>query len=720
MIPGKGISRPVRKADFDPKADGSIRYCCDMSMEGMIHARTKRSEVPFGIIESIQMPELPEGYLAITGDDIPGRNIVPVGIADQPFLADGKVRYVGEPILLLAGPDRGVLDGLLSAIKVNYRPLPPFLDAFGASPDEPVGAGATPNPAPDFAAFRFMKGDPDGAALSAKAFLEEEFRTGYQEHAYLETQAMLAYVEDGIVTVSGSMQCPYMVKEAVEQALGLPADKVRVVQLPTGGAFGGKEEYPSLPGAHAALCAYISGKPVRLVFDRKEDIACTTKRHPSSIRIKSWMNGDGRITSRDIGARIDAGAYSGLSGVVLQRLSFAACGAYDVPNLRVDARAIPTNNIVSGAFRGFGGPQAFFAAELHMEHIAQSMGLDSLELRRRNLIKQGDYSSTGGRFINPVKLDEVITAAVESSGYRAKRASYSSASQRHAHRKGIGLSAFFHGCGFTGNGERDVLKAKAKLAKRPDRTVEVLVSSSEMGQGCQTTLRKIAAETLGIPLESVVQGLADTATCPDSGPTVASRTTMIVGRLIERCALEMRRRWSERAFEVEMEYEYPAYLSWDNAKLSGNAYPEYSWGANVVEVEVDPLTYEAKVLGIWGAYDIGTPIDELIVAGQIDGGLIQGLGYAGMEVLEPSLGKLLQDNLTNYAIPTSMDYPKVVKRLIDNPYPEGPFGAKGLGELPLVGAAPAFAIAVEQAIGRKVHKLPLTPEYIMSLMEGGR
>ena len=719
MNPARSISKPVRKADFDPKADGSIRYCCDVSMEGMIHARTKRSEIPHGIIESIDLPELPDGYFVIDRSDIPGINIIPTGISDQPFLADGKVRYIGEPILLLAGPDRMVLDELLKAVKVNYKPLPAVLDAFDGPYSMDNGADGRVDPIPDFAAFRFTKGDPDGRAASAKTTLEEEFRTGYQEHAYLETQAMLCCVEDGIVTVSGSMQCPYMVKEAVEQALGLPPDRVRVVQLPTGGAFGGKEEYPSLPGAHAALCAVKSGKPVKLVFDRKEDIACTTKRHPSSIKIRSWMDGNGRILSRDIAARIDAGAYSGLSSVVLQRLSFAACGAYDVPDLRVDARAIPTNNIVSGAFRGFGGPQAFFAAELHMEHIAQIMGIDSLELRRRNIIKQGDYSSTGGRFINPVKLDEVISAAVEPSGYRSKRASYSAASSGPGPLRGIGLSVFFHGCGFTGNGERDVLKARAKLTKRPDRTVEVLVSSSEMGQGCQTTLRKIAAQTLGIPFESVIQRLADTATCPDSGPTVASRTTMIVGRLIERCAVEMRQRWDERAFEVEKEYKYPAYLSWDNVNLKGNAYPEYSWGANVVEVEVDRLTYETKVSGIWGAYDIGTPIDELIVAGQIDGGLIQGLGYAGMEAIESSGGRILQDNLTNYAIPTSMDYPKVNRRLVDNPYPEGPFGAKGLGELPLVGAAPAFAIAVEQAIGRKVYRLPLTPEYIMQLVERG-
>ena len=707
-----GIGRPARKTDFEPKADGSIRYCCDVTMEGMLYARTKRSEIPSGIIESIEMPHLPDGYFVIGAKDIPGRNVMPLGVHDQPFLADGRVSYIGEPILLLVGPDRAVLDELTRAVKVNYKTLAPVLEAFDAD--------CTPEHAkPDFASFSFTKGDPSGASSHIKPTLEEEFRTGYQEHAYLETQAMIGYVEDGTVTVSGSMQCPYMVKEAIVEALALLPDRVRVVQLPTGGAFGGKEEYPSIPGVHAALCAVKCGKPVKLVFERREDMICTTKRHPSSIRIKSWMDGDGRIMSRDIGVRLDAGAYSGLSSVVLQRLSFAACGAYDVPNLRVDARAIPTNNIVSGAFRGFGGPQAFFAAELHMEHLAQVMGIDSLELRKRNLIKQGDYSSTGGRFMNPVRLDEVMGAAVETSGYRSKKAFYSASSGVSRPMRGIGLSVFFHGCGFTGNGERDVLKARARLAKRPDRTVEVLVSSSEMGQGCQTTLRKIAAEALGIPLESVVQRLADTAACPDSGPTVASRTTMIVGRLIERCAIEMRRRWSERAFEVEMEYEYPAYLSWDNANLRGNAYPEYSWGANVVEVEVDPLTYEAKVQGIWGAYDIGTPIDELIVAGQIDGGVIQGLGYAGMEVMESYEGRLLQDNLTNYAIPTSLDYPKVMKRLIDNPYPEGPFGAKGLGELPLVGAAPAFAIAMEQAIGRRIHRLPVTPEYLMRLMEGG-
>lgn len=716
------IGIPVRRTDFDDKAEGAAVFTADMALPGTLHARTLRSAVPRARIDRIDLPSLPEGYHYVDRSDVPGSNIMPNAISDQPFFADGRVNYVGEPIMLIVGPDRQVLSDILGDIRVHYTEEKPILSIEEA---EAATGGFIHGGLPYFVSYEYGKGDFERAVSEAAFSVEDEYRTGYQEHAYLETQSMLASFVGGAVTVYGSMQCPYSVKESVEAALALDPENVRVVQLPTGGGFGGKEDYPSLPAVHAALASMKAGKPVRLVFDRKEDIISTTKRHPSRIRIKSYLSPEGRILARDIDVCTDAGAYAGLSSVVLQRLSFSVCGVYGVENLRVRSYAYATNKCVSGAFRGFGGPQAFFAMEMHMEHISRRLGRDPLAFRRAHFLKQGGTSSTGGLLAHPIRLDDIADALKEASRYDEKAALYQKAAASAGCRKGdgaaplrgIGLSMFFHGCGFTGSGEKDTLKAKAKLRKNRDGTVEILASSAEIGQGSLTTLRKIVAKTLGIPIGDVVHRYPDTARCPDSGPTVASRTVMIVGRLLMDCALEMKGRWKEEEFEVARSYVYPEGLSWDNDRFQGNAYPEYAWGGNVVEVEVDPVTYEVVVTGVWGAYDIGEPMDERIVAGQIDGAVAQGLGYASMEVLTAEAGRMLQDNLTTYAIPTSADFPRTKARLIPNPYKEGPFGAKGLGELPLVGVAPAFASAVGQAIGRQVRRLPVTAEYIMRLMD---
>ncbi|HOA15522.1 MAG TPA: xanthine dehydrogenase family protein molybdopterin-binding subunit [Bacillota bacterium] len=715
------MTESVRRTDFDDKVEGRALYCADIALPGMLFAKTFRSTSPRARILSVHTPSLPDGYFIVDHGDVPGSNIVPNSIPDQPFFATGRVNYIGEPILLVVGPDRQAISSIMEGISVDYAPEKPILTM-----DEAAGctSGFIYADRPYFTSYEFQKGDFDGAVRSATSFIEDEYETGYQEHAYLETQAMLAEPSGDRITVYGSMQCPYMVKEALDAALGPPSGRTRVVQLPTGGGFGGKEEYPSIPAVHAAIAALKTGRPVKLVFDRSEDMICTTKRHPSKIRIRSYLDSEGRITARDVDIRIDAGAYAGLSSVVLQRMSFSVCGVYNVENLRVRAKSFATNNAVSGAFRGFGGPQAFFAVEMHMEHIARELKVDSLELKRRYFLKKGDTSSTGGTFHHEIKLEEIADAVTRSSDYLRKRRLFDESRAETTGKsanplKGIGCSVFFHGCGFTGKGEKEILKSRVRLERAADGKVEILVSSAEIGQGAMTTLRKIVARAMGLPLDMVVHRYPDTDACPDSGPTVASRTVMIVGRLLEECAYEMKSRNEEGPVVIERSFHYPDNLHWDAEKLQGNAYVEYAWGANVVEVEVDPMTFEVSVKGAWGAYDIGEPMDARIVEGQIEGGMAQGLGYAGMEVLTAEGGRIMQDNLTNYAIPTSMDFPGISSRLIHNPFEGGPFGARGLGELPLVGAAPAYALAVEQAIGRPVHKLPVTPELIMELMVKG-
>lgn len=709
----ESISKPIKRYDFDEKIEGKAKYCGDIHLENMIYAKTVRSEIARGKIISIEISVLPSGYFIIDYKDVTGKNVVPIVYEDQPFFAENVVNYIGEPILLVAGPDKQIILEIIKNIKIKYQPQKPILSIEEAvNTNENYIFGNKPS----FVEYEYSKGNINEAIKNAEFFVEDEFRTGYQEQAYLEPQSMAAVYDGNRVTVYGSMQCPYYIKEALKQALGWREDRIRVVQLPTGGGFGGKEEYPSIPAVHAALAAIKTGKPVQLIFDRQEDIIASTKRHPSIIKIKSYIDEVGNIIAREVDIKIDAGAYAGLSSVVLQRMSFSVCGVYNVENLKVTSKAYATNNIVAGAFRGFGGPQAFFSIEMHMENIAKRLNIDSLELKKKYFLEKGNTSSTGGVFNYDIKLQEIAEVIERNSDYKKKRRAFSKNKDK---LKGIGCSIFFHGCGFTGSGENELLKSKVRLKKYRDNTVEIFVSSTEMGQGSLTTLSKIVARTLDIPIQYVKHRYPDTDSCPDSGPTVASRTVMIIGRLLQICAIEMKKRWNEEEFEIIKKYEYPKNLSWNNDKLQGNAYPEYAWGANVVEVEIDPLAYEIKVKGIWSVYDVGNPIDERIVKGQIEGGIIQGLGYGSMEVLQVDAGRILQINFTNYTIPTSVDFPKIESQLIDNPFEEGPFGARGLGELTLVGAAPALALAVQNAIGYKIEKIPVTPEYIMELMNYG-
>lgn len=531
----------------------------------------------------------------------------------------------------------------------------------------------------------------------------------------MEPQGVIADYKDGRVTIYGSIQCPYYVKNAVVDCLGFTEDKVRIVQATTGGAFGGKEDYPSLIAGQAACASIKANKPVCIIFDRNEDLEVTTKRHPAKIQLKSYIDENHKLLGLEADIALDAGAYAGLSGVVLQRAMFAAAGVYNVENLSVRGKAIATNKAVSGAFRGFGSPQSFFAIEAHMEHAAKAMGIDPLQYKLSNLVKQGDRSTTNGIFRDKILLPQMIDRVLELSGYMNKRKTFKQ-EQENGKLKGIGISIFFHGCGFTGNGERDHIKGKIGLAKDINDKVEILISNVEMGQGAQTTMMKIAAEALEVPIENIVFVNPDTDRVPDSGPTVASRTTVIVGKLVYDAALKLKAKWQKgAAMEVEAQYRYPDGYDWDNDSFTGDAYTNYSWGVNAVEVELDPITYESTIRGVWSVFDIGNSIDDRIVKGQIDGGIVQGLGYAGMEVMENQQGRFRQRTSTDYIIPTAMDIPMMQSELMCEPYKDGPYGAKGLGELTLIGAPIAYALAIEDALGVNIYTLPIRQEHLMEV-----
>ncbi len=735
------ISKPIERVDARSKISGRERYVDDYVFKNMIYARLVTSTIARGKIKSIKIPETPEGYFVLDYRDIPGKNRVKMIVDDWPFLAEGEVNYIGEPILIVVGPDREVLETLIEGIRIEYEELKPVFTIEDAEKEGDKNC---------FVNYKIEKGDIAGAKRRAKKIIEGTYRTGLQEHIYLETQGMIALYDEGKgVSIYGSMQCPFYVKGAIEQAFNLPEDRVRIVQTTTGGGFGGKEDYPSLIAAYAAFASYRSRKPVKIILGRSEDIKLTTKRHPSRTKIKTYIDGENNILGMEIDSVLDGGAYEGLSSVVLQRDIFAATGVYRIDNVFVRGRALKTNNVPRGAFRGFGGPQAIFAIEMHMYKTAVELGLDPLEFKRKYFLNRNDITLTGGKIHADVKLEEMTEKLLFVSGYREKterfkvinRGTYEKIGARVESEssvlervkgvkrlKGIGFSAFNHGCGFTGSGERDKIKARVRLKELEDGRVELLVSSVEMGQGARTTLRKIVAETMGIPFENVVYDNPDTSRVPDSGPTVASRTAMIVGNIVREAALEMANRLKERNkisnegkkgkfLEVEKTYRQPEEITWDQDRFKGDAYPDYSWGVNAIEVSVDPFTYEVTIEGIWGVFDFGVPVDSAIVKGQIEGGIAQGLGWANLEKMEEINGRLKQASITDYIIPTALDLPAIHSELVYNPSPYGPYGAKGAGEPPFVGAAPAFAAAVSNALGIIMDKIPITPELILSMVE---
>ncbi len=686
------------KVDHEDKCSGKALYVSDIQMDGMLYAKTLRSTVAKAKIKNIALPELPEGYYVVDHHDILKENYVKMIFTDWPVFAKDRINYIGEPILLVVGPDKALIDELLSKIKVDYELETPVFEFVNSAIHK-----------------TYVKGDFASALKNAAKIVEETYETGYQEQAYIEPQGMLAYPEGPKkITLIGSMQCPFYIKNAVMNSLGYGEDQVRVIQPAVGGAFGGKEEFPSTIGCQLATAVAKIQKPIKMIFEREEDILTTTKRHPSKIMMKAVIDKNNRIQGIQAHVSLDNGAYNGLSGVVLARAMIAVTASYTVPNLDVSGDVYTTNTVPTGAFRGFGAPQMIFAAEMFIHHIAKELKVDPLEFRLKHLAKQGDLTSTCGTYRDPIIMPEMIEKAMAISDYKRKVEAYKAPNSF----KGIGMSWFFHGCGFTGSGEANHIKARVKLVKDETDQVFVYIASADMGQGCRTTLKRIVAKTLNVPNEKVTFDYPDTDVVPDSGPTVASRTVMIVGGLLARAAQSLKKQWvSGKPTEVIERYQQPDYIEWDEDHLHGDAYPAFSWGINVVEVEVSPITYQVSLKGTWSVYDVGKAIDERIVVGQADGGITQGLAYGYLEVMRHENGKIKQKNLTDYIIPTSVDVPPMETVLYENPFEYGPFGAKGVGELTLVGGAPAVALAIEQAIKRKINKIPATPESIMELLK---
>ncbi|HEX4769734.1 MAG TPA: xanthine dehydrogenase family protein molybdopterin-binding subunit [Bryobacteraceae bacterium] len=729
------VGAPVRRKEVQGKLTGTAQYVADLVMPGMLHGATIRSTQPRARIRNITyQPGVPwDEFVVVTSADIPGTNRVAAIMDDQPSLADDHVNHLHEPILLIAHENQDLVRKARTLITIEYEPMTPVFDVDASLSAETLIWGSDNV----FKRYLMNKGDVDNVWEKAAFIVDGEYSTGAQEQLYIEPNGMIAVANPSEgVTVWGSLQCPYYVHRALMHLFALPADKVRVVQQETGGAFGGKEEFPSVIAGHAALLAWKAGKPVKLIYDREEDMAATTKRHPSRTRHRTAIDADGKLLGMDIEFTIDGGAYATLSGVVLPRGTIHAPGPYLCENIRVRSIAVATNSPPHGAFRGFGAPQSIFALERHMNKVARAAGLTPEEFRRRNFLRTGDATATGQVITQPLDMAGLLERALREADYYAKIEQFRKSNATSVLRKGIGFSTFFHGAGFTGSGER-YLQSVLELETTADGGVCILSSMTEMGQGTNTVLTQVAAETLGIPCDQVHILRPDTAKVPNSGPTVASRTSMIVGKLVERACIELRDRLITAghlrtpytpeefatavrlcgAFRSRVRYQEPPGIHWNDETYQGEAYGAYSWAAYVAEVTVDTLTGETQVDDFLALQEVGRVLNPVLAAGQIEGGVVQGLGFALLENVEWRDGAMANSQLTNYIIPTTMDVPPIRVLFEEVPYEHGALGAKGIGELPMDGPAPAILNAIENATGISFHHVPLTPEDILRGLE---
>ncbi|MGD0269569.1 MAG: molybdopterin cofactor-binding domain-containing protein, partial [Candidatus Sulfotelmatobacter sp.] len=478
-----------------------------------------------------------------------------------------------------------------------------------------------------------------------------------------------------------------------------------------------------------------SGKPVKIVYDRAEDMAATTKRHPSRTRHRTALSRDGKILGGEIEFTIDGGAYATLSSVVLSRGAIHAGGPYYWPSVRIRAKAVATNAPPHGAFRGFGAPQSIFAMERHMDRIAQVVGLSPVEIRRRNFLQPGQTTTTEQVVREPIDLGKLLDRAISVSEYQTKKQEFAIENRTGATKKGIGIAAFLHGAGFTGSGER-YLSSVVGVEGCADGGIRVLVSSTEFGQGTKTVLCQIAAEALGLRYEDVAIAQPDTTEVPNSGPTVASRTVMVVGKLVESAARGIHQTlklsgmlgdsYSAEEFRAAClayvaahgqlrawaQYDPPPDVFWDDEKYRGEAYAAYSWAVYVAEVSVDLTTYSVSVNDFVALQEVGRVLHPVLAIGQIVGGVAQGIGFALFEKVIWQQGRMQNNQMTNYIMPTSSDLPPIRVFFEELGNVHGAFGAKGIGELPMDGPAPAIVNAIEDALGVRFDSIPLMPEDI--------
>lgn len=757
LVVGKRVTRVDSLEKALGKAMFTEDYFIDYFMGNALYVKQVLSTHPHARLKGISLPDAlkGKGVRLITARDIPGENQVGYSLPDQPLLAEGKVRYHGEVVALVASTS---LDDALRAVeevRVDYEPLPYVLDPLEAMARSDV---LVHEEAGSNIAFRtrVRRGSVEEGFSRAHVVVENEYRLHHQEHAYLETEAALAIpsMENG-VTVIGGLQYPHLGQRIVARVLGLPSSRVKIIAPYVGGGFGGKDDEGPLTCAKAALVAYLTGKPALLVYSREESMRTHPKREAAIIRYKSGADSEGRLTAIEVTIIHDTGAYANRGPFILWRATMHASGPYIVPNAKVDGYAVYTNKVYQGSFRGFGNLSIQFAVERQMDQLAEKLGLDPVEFRLRNIVREGSHTITGQLLDHSVGVAEALKRVAEASRWRERRREieeYNKSGGRF--KRGIGVAVAWHGIS-TSRGVPDWSNAYVKIEQ--DGSVTLYTGIVEIGQGSPSSAHvQIVSELLGVTPDRVrvVHGSTD---APDAGATHASRGSSIGGIGVYMAAAVLRERLAGLASRIMgvpvedlvfagnkvysrsnpdkqlqlrdlvkeavargVELSATGYFflpkgRFDDSTGQGFAYPAYSYMVVVSEVEVDTLTGVVKVTRVYPGLAAGRVINPVQVEGQIEGAIAQGIGYTLMERLVfDEKGALINANLTDYVVPSMRDMPEVAEPVyVEDLFKYGPFGAKGVGEMALIPMPASIANAVSHALGVNVTETPLTPEKVL-------
>jgi len=716
----KIVGQSLPRVDAYGKVKGETPYSGDLSMDGMLHMKTLFAGRPHARVKQINTERalaMP-GVIAIyTAKDIPV-NEYGLQWQDQPVLCgpgsskEGAdvVRFVGDQVAAIVAETEAQAAAARDLIEVEYEDLPPVLDPEAAMRSDAPRVHAEIGDSNICVHYKIRKGDVEAGFEGADAIVEGEYRTPVQEHAYLQPEAGLAYMdEEGRIMVKAGGQWTHEDREQIAHALGLEDERVRVVYPAIGGAFGGREDMSVQ--IVLALAAWKLGRPVRIIWSRQESIVGHGKRHATVVRGKWGATKDGKLVAAEIEMIGDAGAYMYTTNKVLGNSAITCIGPYFVPNVKSDIYGVYTNNVPGAAFRGFGAPQALYMAELQMDKLAEKLGMDPVEFRLKNALRDGLTLGVGTPAPGPVSVPEVIRAAADKFDWP----NYKKETDGHLVR-GRGFAAGFKNVGFS-FGYQENCWARVELhGKAEIDQVVLLHASAEVGQGTHTIMTQMAAEAVGVPAEKVTLVSSDSAIMGNSGSVSASRMTFMSGNSIRGAAKVALENWDKEERPAVGEFKYLAPPTQPFNEETGHSVPNfaYAYSAQAAEVEVDTETGHVRVLRITAADDLGKAINPDLVVGQIEGGVVQAQGYAMLEDYKTKDGYVLTDQLSTYLIPTIWDIPaKVDAVIIEVPDPNGPWGARGVGEMPFLPTAAAISAAVHDATGVWYDEFPLTPERIL-------
>lgn len=729
----KWVGQSVHRVDAVGKVTGETLFPGDVNLPNQAYMKILFAQRPHAIIRRIDTSkaEALEGVIAVfTAKDVPN-NEYGLIMPDQPVLCGpgsnkpyaDRVRFIGDQVALVIAETEEIAAKARDLIEVEYEDLPVVTDMVAAmQPDAPLlhpdrGSNV-------FCHYRIRKGDVEEAFKRCDVIIEGEYRTPSQEHAYLQPEAGVGYIdEEGRVTIQVAGQWTHEDQEQIAHALNLPLEKVRVIYPAIGGAFGGREDMSiQIVLALAALRLHERGinRPVKIIWSREESIIGHHKRHPFLIRAKWGATKEGKVIAAEMQLIADGGAYAYTSTKVLGNATLLCTGPYEIENVKVDSYAVYTNNIPTGAFRGFGGPQALFAAETQMNRLAEALGMDVVELRLRNVLREGSLLSVGTPLPKGVSIAQVIEECAKAAGWQQtedgwKRPPKPQNPAPHLWR-GIGFACGFKNVGFSfGYPEQCWATVELYGGAEIERAI-VRHAGADVGQGAHTVMAQIAAETLGIPLERVRLVLSDTALTDNSGSASASRMTFMAGNAIKKACEAALEKWraEERPVMIRYQYRPPATTPFD--PQTGKCEPNFAYGyvAQAAEVEIDTETGHVRLLRVVSADDVGKAVNPIQVQGQIEGAVVQAAGYAVLENFVQKDGYVLTQHLSTYLIPSVLDIPERVDSLIlEYPDPLGPYGARGVGEMPFLPLTPAVIAAVHDASGVWFSEFPLIPERVL-------